>query len=52
MVFEVYYSMKMNFSVDFGDGVGLLLQLSWLLNEECTSCLWGDWMEEGRVEEI
>jgi hypothetical protein len=37
MVFEVCNSMKMNFCVGFGDGVGLLLQVNWLLNEECRS---------------
>jgi hypothetical protein len=44
MVFEVYNSMKMNFCVAFGDGMGLLLQWGWLLNEECRSH-WGVWME-------
>jgi len=44
MVFEVYNSMKMNFCVGFGDGMGLLLQWGWLLNEECGS-RWGVWME-------
>jgi hypothetical protein len=29
--------MKMNFWVGFGDGMGLLLELGWLLNEECES---------------
>jgi hypothetical protein len=37
MVFEVCNSMKMNFCVGFGDGVSLLLQVNWLLNEECGS---------------
>jgi hypothetical protein len=37
MVFEVCNSMKMNFCLGFGDGVGLLLQVSWLLNEKCRS---------------
>jgi hypothetical protein len=37
MVFEVCNSMKMNLCIGFGDGVGLLLQMSWLLKEECTS---------------
>ncbi len=35
---EVCNSMKMNFCVGFGDGAGLLLQVSWLLNEKCRSC--------------
>jgi hypothetical protein len=44
MVFEVCNFMEMNF------WVGLLLELGWLLNEECRSCSWklvgvGDWME-------
>jgi hypothetical protein len=29
--------MKMNLCIGFGDGVGLLLQMSWLLKEECGS---------------
>jgi hypothetical protein len=37
MVFQVCNSMKMNFCIGFGDGAGLLLQVSWLLNEECRS---------------
>jgi hypothetical protein len=37
MVFEVYNSMKMSFCLGFSDGVGLLLQVSWVLNEECIS---------------
>ncbi len=42
--------MEMNFWVGFGDGVGLLLQLGWLLNEECKLRNWRlvgvrDWME-------
>jgi hypothetical protein len=37
MVFEVCNSMKMNLCVGFGDGVGLLLQMSWLLKEGCGS---------------
>jgi hypothetical protein len=37
MVFEVCNSMKMNLCIGFGDGVGLLLQMSWLLKEECGS---------------
>jgi hypothetical protein len=34
MVFEVCNSMKMNLCFGFGDGVGLLLQMSWLLKKE------------------
>jgi len=37
LVFEVCNSMKMNFCVGFGDGISLLLQVNWLLNEECRS---------------
>jgi hypothetical protein len=38
MVFEFCNSMKMNFCIGFSDGMGLLLQLGWLLNEGCESC--------------
>jgi len=51
MVFEVCNLMKMNFYIGFGDRVGLLLKVSWLLNEECKSCC-EDWMEEKRAEDI
>ncbi len=49
MVFEVCNSMEMSFWVGLGDGASLLLQLGWLLNEECRSHSWklvgvGDWM--------
>jgi len=49
-VFEVCNSMKMNFCIGFSDGMGLSLQLGWLLNEGCKSCSGrlvgvGDWME-------
>jgi len=37
MVFEVCNTMEMNFLIGFGDGVGLLLPLGWLLNEPCRS---------------
>jgi hypothetical protein len=42
--------LQWTFWVGFGDGMGLLLQLGWLLNEEWGSCsckLIGarDWME-------
>jgi hypothetical protein len=37
MVFEVCNSMEMSFLIGFGDGMGLLLQLDRLLNEECKS---------------
>jgi hypothetical protein len=49
---QVYgvWSLQWTFWVGFGDGMGLLLQLGWLLNEEWGSCsckLIGarDWME-------
>ncbi len=50
MVCEVYNSMKTSLWVGFGDGVGLLLHLGWLLNEECGSHSGrlvgaGNWME-------
>jgi hypothetical protein len=50
MVFQVCNSIEMNFWIGFGDGAGLLLQLGWLLNEECGSRSWRlvgarDWME-------
>jgi hypothetical protein len=50
MVFEDCNSMEMSLRVGFCDGVGLLLQLGWLLNEECKPCNEGlvgvrDWME-------
>jgi hypothetical protein len=37
MVFQVCNSIKMSFYIGFGGGAGLLLQMSWLLNEECGS---------------
>ncbi len=36
-MFEVCNSMKMSFCLGFDDGMGLLLQVSWVLNEECIS---------------
>ncbi len=49
-MFEDCNSMEMSLRVGFCDGVGLLLQLGWLLNEECKPCNEGlvgvrDWME-------
>ncbi len=50
-MFEVNNSMKMNFYIGFGDGVGLLLQVSWLSNEDVVHVV-RIWMEQGRTKGI
>jgi len=51
MAFEVSNLMKMSFYIGFGDGMGLLLQVNWLLNEDVDHVV-RIWMEEGRTKGI